>query len=336
MVDGIGSWSLSRKFLESLVTYGVEVRVHTPGRLWALINRRNHRKTLLVDHRRLWVGSMNITARHSERHSLAFYHQRAWKDVAIALETTPESKECVELSAAFEQTWQNAWRVISTYDTHERKLGHPSLIPPLRPMLSNLTQLGSTLGNSLRRGRPHYHLSLLRLNYQRQLRRRLNHDLMRRIMRAKTRVWITTPYFVPRRRLSRLLGQAAWRGVDVRIVLPYESDVPWLRWVTSAFAQRLLTFGVRIFEYRPAILHAKLLMIDDWATIGSTNLNHRSFMHDLECDAVLSLEATKKQLDALVLELQKNSIELKSIQDFNLDFFRRILGKMLFAFRKYF
>jgi cardiolipin synthase len=89
------------------------------------------------------------------------------------------------------------------------------------------------------------------------------------------------------------------KGRDVRLVLPEKSDMPFVRWASRAFFPPLLKAGCRIFEYRKRILHAKTLVVDDWAMVGSSNFNHRSFLFDLEVDVAIlrpgSLKALKRQ-----------------------------------------
>ena len=112
-------------------------------------------------------------------------------------------------------------------------------------------------------------------------------------------VFLTTPYFVPDRHTQELLTGAAQRGVDVRLLVPAKSDVPIAQWAARAAYTHLLGGGVRIYEYVPRMLHAKTVVIDGtWSTIGTANLDYRSFFlnHELTLvsrDAMLcaSLEA---------------------------------------------
>ncbi len=136
----------------------------------------------------------------------------------------------------------------------------------------------------------------IRLNYNRHRRRILYRNLLRRIDRCHQRIWITNAYFVPDNILLKRLKDAALRGIDVRILLPRKSDHFIMPWASSTFYANLLKSGVRIFEYLPSVLHAKTLMIDDWMLIGSSNLNHRSLLHDLEADIHVVSNTSKKEL----------------------------------------
>lgn len=151
---------------------------------------------------------------------------------------------------------------------------------------------------------------IIRLNNNWHRRRILYKSLLRKIAQSKQRIWITNAYFVPDNILLRRLKEAAQRGVDVRIVLPRKSDVMMMPWASATFYFSLLKAGVRIFEYQPSMLHAKSLLIDHWALIGSSNLNHRSLLHDLEADINLTQDHTKKKLAQLFLTDLKHSNEV--------------------------
>lgn len=151
---------------------------------------------------------------------------------------------------------------------------------------------------------------LIRLNYTRHRRRILYKDLLRRIRQCKKRIWITNAYFVPDNFLLKHLKDSARAGVDVRILLPKKSDVMMMPWASSTFYYHLLKAGVRIFEYIPSMLHAKSLILDDWMLIGSSNLNHRSILHDLEADINIATEAAKNMLEVQFLKDLTDSREV--------------------------
>lgn len=152
------------------------------------------------------------------------------------------------------------------------------------------------------RGRWSRTRSPFRFNETRRKRRRLLRNLVRRIERGRKRLWITNAYFVPDERLLLALNRAARRGVEVRIILPAVSDVFFMPWTAAVFYRSLLEHGARIYEYQPAVLHAKALIIDDWMTVGSSNLNSRSLRHDLEADYVLSDPEARSALESFFLE----------------------------------
>lgn len=177
--------------------------------------------------------------------------------------------------------------------------------------------------------------SLIRLNNSRIERTRLYIDLLRKIRYAKNRVWLTTAYFVPTRSLVRALRRAARTGTDIRIIAPGISDIPFIRWVSFAFYRKLLKAGVRIFEYQPKILHAKTMIIDEWCCVGSTNLNHRSLLHDQEVDAILTREESRQSLkEQFEMDLsQSKEILLEDLK--KNPWWERFLGRLLLGFRSW-
>ena len=113
----------------------------------------------------------------------------------------------------------------------------------------------------------------------------LANGTVRRIDAARTRAWLMSAYFVPSRRLRKALRRAARRGVDVRLLMPSaRTDHPWVRQAARRFYGKMLRNGVRIFEYQPRVLHAKMIVCDDWVSIGSSNLDRWSFKWNLEAN----------------------------------------------------
>jgi cardiolipin synthase A/B len=113
----------------------------------------------------------------------------------------------------------------------------------------------------------------------------LAHGVVRRIDEARTRAWIVSAYFVPSRRFRKALRRAARRGVDVRLLMPSaRTDHPWVRQAARRFYAKMLRNGVRIYEYQPHVLHAKMIVCDDWLSIGSSNLDRWSFKWNLEAN----------------------------------------------------
>ena len=115
-----------------------------------------------------------------------------------------------------------------------------------------------------------------------------NYGSISALRSAETEIWITNAYFVPDPQLKEALKEAAARGVDVKIVLPSSTD-SWLVFHAGrANYRELLKAGVQLYERRDALLHAKTAVIDGvWSTIGSTNLDWRSFLHNEEINAVV-------------------------------------------------
>lgn len=176
--------------------------------------------------------------------------------------------------------------------------------------------------------------SPFRLNDTRRQRRARMRDLLRRIGRSKRRIWITNAYFVPDEHLLHEINHAAKRGVDVRIILPSISDIFFMPWTSAMFYGSLLDHGVRIYEYQPGVLHAKTIIIDEWMTVGSSNMNSRSVRHDLEVDYVLSQTDTKAALASEFLTDLKHSNEISPSAYPNRPLWQRFLAHLI-LFAKY-
>lgn len=159
-------------------------------------------------------------------------------------------------------------------------------------------------------------------------------DFLQKIGQAQDRIWLTTAYFVPTGSLLKKLKSAVKRNVDIRILTTAKTDVFPIRWMRSAFYIGLLRSGARIFEYEPSVLHAKSALIDDFAMLGSTNLNNRSFFHDQEVDIVL--DHSIDLLEAQFLRDLGRSKEIKIADLSHLSAFQKIAAALALLFRNFF
>ncbi len=289
------STSLATKVLAEISAGVYEIT----SRVWNSllhINHRAHGKLIIVDDQVAFVGSRNITAVHSERYNGA----TAWRDVSVELRGSP----LADLVVAFENTW-----------------------------MSNIEKLSSRLSGAPRRKASS--AESVRLNISLRERSRNYSALCKSIRAAKSRVWLTSGYFLPKRSLIRSLRIAKRRGVDVRVLLPSHSDVIIIPWVAVAFYRVLLSAGIPVYEYRPAVLHAKTVLIDDYAIVGSSNLNQRSLRHDLEIDVILrhpeSLATLTERFHADLA--QSNAIT--ELREFRYPWYYRLLSEFVLIF-KYF
>ena len=142
-------------------------------------------------------------------------------------------------------------------------------------------------------------------------RRRKNRLLVKYLADAKSRIWISSAYFSPSPAVLKTIKQAAARDLDIRLLVPRKSDVRFFPLLTATYYGDLLRSGIRVFEYGPRFLHAKALLIDDLCVLGSTNFNHRSYLHDLELDIVLQSPASKTRLESFVMRDISEATEVK-------------------------
>lgn len=116
------------------------------------------------------------------------------------------------------------------------------------------------------------------------------------LKKARHRIWLATPYFVPIGTIFRVLIRQAKAGVDVRLIVPDKNDIFFMPWISYPLLRELSKNGVKVFIYKPQFAHQKVFIADNFMCIGSTNLNHRSFLHDLEMDVVLTRDENKRRL----------------------------------------
>jgi cardiolipin synthase len=149
--------------------------------------------------------------------------------------------------------------------------------------------------------------------------------LISAIHNAEKEVFLTNAYFVPDPQLLDAMKQAAARGVDVRLLLPSKTDSELVFHAGRAYYSEVLAAGIRVWERRDAMLHSKTALIDGvWSTVGSTNLDWRSFLHNEELNAVVLGEEFGNQMRAMF------EIDLKGSQEITLDAWQqRPLGMRL-------
>ncbi len=261
LADGIGSIETRRSFWEELARGGVEARIYRPlGYPLHLLKVRDHRKILVADRRQAFTGGMNIGDEYGSSH---LPRNRVWRDTHARV----QGSAAWEMAIVFEEAWREAG-------------GGPlglGPLPAVEPVDPRVLVLDS------RPGRGQLEVSSVFAAIAGAARRRL---------------WITAAYFAPRKRGLDILGAAARRRVDVRLLLPGPTDVPIVRHAGHGFFSGLLRRGVRIFEYRPAVLHAKTLVADGHlSVVGSSNLDFRSFELNAECNFLILDEATGRLME---------------------------------------
>ena len=118
-------------------------------------------------------------------------------------------------------------------------------------------------------------------------RRSSRNQLIDKIRNSKSQIQILTPYFVPSKKLMKALKTATKNHTNIEIIIPLRSDFIIVDMAARFIIRTLLTRKIKVYHYLPSFLHAKSTTVDNWATMGSHNLNHRSLVHDLELDITL-------------------------------------------------
>jgi phosphatidylserine/phosphatidylglycerophosphate/cardiolipin synthase-like enzyme len=136
-------------------------------------------------------------------------------------------------------------------------------------------------------------------------------SLLKHIRAAERRVWLATAYFIPSWKIRRALRQAASAGIDVRLLLPGPyCDHPAVRHAGRRFYGRLLRHGVRIYEYQPSFLHAKVILCDQWCAVGSSNIDRWNLRWNLEANQEIDDRAFADQLTEMFEKDFTESLEL--------------------------
>jgi cardiolipin synthase A/B len=245
--DGFGALGLAGADRRRLLQGGVELRFFNPLRLNKRLGNllRDHRKLLVTDGSTAFVGGAGLSDEFSPGG-----RRGPWREVMVQI----EGPIVADWQRAFDRTW--------------RRSGGTPLAPVPSPSAP----------------RPDGASGRVSLSEARQ-RSVLANGVIQRIDSAAGRAWIMSAYFVPSRRFRKALRRAARRGVDVRLLMPgARTDHPWVRQAARRFYGKMLRSGVQIFEYQPHMLHAKMILCDDWVSVGSSNLDRWSLRWNLEAN----------------------------------------------------
>jgi cardiolipin synthase len=264
LLDGSGSSRLGRRFLRPLREAGAEVAWFNPISLrWIRTRRvdfRCHRKIVVCDGVVGFTGGMNVADAQSAELST-----RYWRDTHLRV----EGAAVLALQRLFIEDW---------YFATEALPARPDELFRLREAPG--THVVQIIGS----GPDHDQLTI-------------HGTYFTAITRATSRVWLTTPYFVPDDALVAALSTAAQRGADVRLLVPSRGDSRLIDLAARSYMPELVASGVKVYEYLPRFIHAKTIVIDDdLAIVGSANLDNRSFRLAFELTALCYDQALTTEL----------------------------------------
>jgi cardiolipin synthase len=257
-VDGVGSWRLGKSLIKKLRSSGVTLRTFMPVSFpffHSRLNYRNHRKIIVVDGISAFTGGFNVGVEYLGRGPLGY-----WRDTHVLF----KGEAAGELNKIFLSDWKiSSGEHLPPEDAEfcPGPLGaHEEL--PLSPV--QIVPSGGTAWHSVRQ------------------------MYFRMIADAQMRIWITTPYLIPDEAISEALRNSALSGVDVRILIPFESDHFLSHWAGLSNVEDLLRSGVRVWFYKKGFMHAKTLVMDDEvASVGTANLDNRSLAINFEVQAFI-------------------------------------------------
>ena len=273
LYDDVGCWKVPHRFYDEMREVGIEVRgflkVRFP-RFTSKVNYRNHRKLVVVDGRIGFVGGMNLAERY-----LKGVPWGIWKDIMMQV----EGKAVYGLQMAFLTDW---------YATDHSLITSSSYFPQMEDKGTSLMQVVTSdpVGEW----------------------KDIMQGLLIAITSAQKYVYIQSPYLLPTEPILLALKTAAAAGVDVRIMIPEKSDSRMVHWGTMSYLQELMEAGIKIYMYQKGFLHSKLIVCDDClSSVGSTNMDFRSFEHNFEINAFMYDKTSALMLKDIFLSDQKDA-----------------------------
>lgn len=284
LIDATGSADLKRRFCKPLLEAGVELARFNPVSLRFIRTRRidfrTHRKIVVCDGRVAFTGGMNITDAHS-----AALCPTYWRDDHVRL----EGAAVWPLQRIFIEDWHFATETSPPTDAE--------LFPRPSGVRRQIVQIVAS-------GPDHDQMAIHRTFFA-------------AITCATSRVWVTTPYFVPDEATMTALCTAALRRLDVRVLIPLRGDSRLVDLAARSYVPELLASGVKVYEYLPRFIHSKTLVIDDdIAIVGTANLDNRSFRLNFEVVAVLYDRAAAAEMASV---FETDLAESRRIEKSDLD-----------------
>lgn len=294
LYDDIGCMmTLPGNYCKTLRTYGIEAVPFSRlrGQADSEFNNRSHRKIMVIDGKIGYTGGVNIADEYINE-VIKFGH---WKDIGIRLEG--------------EAVWEITKLFLVDYGINEKEVLVTS--HELYPVQPDITEKGYIIpfGDG---PHPIY-------------KRRVGKSVIQNMLSGATRyAWMTSPYLIIDNDLCTDLENAALRGVDVRIIVPHIPDKQIIFSMTQSFYPRLMDAGVKIYEYEPGFIHAKSYLVDDeYAMIGTINLDYRSLVHHFEngvwmyrCKAVQALKADIEDTFSKCIEVTPAMLKTNLLQQF--------------------
>ncbi|MEP7380820.1 MAG: phosphatidylserine/phosphatidylglycerophosphate/cardiolipin synthase family protein [Gemmatimonadota bacterium] len=284
LVDWIGRMGTPMRFFRPLSAAGVEVRMFSPPgfRRWLGVLPRDHRKLLVVDGAAGVTGGIGIGKEW--KHGVLRRRRSPWRDTAVHI----AGAAAIDMEESFARMW--------TRVREGRPRGRRLLRSPHASHLDPQFDPASLVG--IIEGEPG--------------RMRVSRALQMQALGAERTIWIASAYFAPSLGLVEALAGAARDGVDVRVLVPSRFDHPWLRTVITPFYQRMLKNGVRMWEWRGEMMHAKTNVVDGrWVRVGSTDFNILGVAINFELDAVIEDVVIGAQAEEMFREDLAQSKELR-------------------------
>ena len=280
--DDVGSWKTKNRFFDRMRAEGIEIYAFMPVHFpifTSKVNYRNHRKICVIDGEVGFIGGMNIANRYVKG-----IKKLAWRDTHVKI----TGAAVYGLQRAFLVDWFFVSRELITDHVY-----YPvSKVAENDSLIQIVTSSPTSLWPEIEQG------------------------YVRVLASAKRYVYMETPYFLPTDPILFAMRTAALSGVDVRLMVPYETDTKIVEWASRTYVLATVKAGVKVYLYKAGFNHSKLLVADDsMATIGSTNVDFRSFENDFEANAFFYDKEIALQVKAIFLRDQEESVALEDVRN---------------------
>lgn len=284
LYDDVGSWKMKENFFELMREEGIEVHPFMPVRFPAFtskVNYRNHRKIIVIDGKIGFVGGMNLALRYVKGEK-----GEKWRDTHVKI----TGAAVYGLQRAFLVDWFYADRTLIT----NRKYYPDTAIKANNNLIQIVTSSPTNVWAELEQG------------------------YIKVLLSAKQYVYMETPYFLPTEPILFALRTAALSGVDVRLMVPFKMDSKLVQLASQSYLNQIIASGVKVLCYKNGFNHSKLLVSDDnVATIGSANIDFRSFENNFEANAFFYDKTMAERVKNIFFTDESQCIPLQNIKEIN-------------------
>lgn len=281
--DAVGSWELNKDFFTPMIEVGIKVKAFLPVTLpffGSRLNYRNHRKVLVVDGKIGFLGGLNVGDEYLGKEKKFGF----WRDTHLRI--TGEAIYVLQV------IFLRDWFFVSKEELESKEYFPSQGYCGVTPV--QITASGPDV----------YWQSI-------------HQGIFTAISSANKCIYITTPYLVPDESILLALKTAALRGVDVRVLMPHKPDHRTVFCASKSYYMELLETGVKIYQYKKGFIHSKTIVIDDdFTTIGTTNIDIRSFQLNFEVNAFVYNSEISAEMKKHYFEDLKDSTEI-TLEEFS-------------------
>ncbi len=244
------------------------------------LNYRDHRKIVVIDGHTGYVGGVNLSGKYDNSFE---GNERYWRDTHLRIEGAAVGS----LQASFLLSWD----FVSGDKLKIERSFFPQVKPPnLQPVAVQIVRSGPDTDWA-----------------------HIMEAMFTAINTARDYIYITTPYLIPNEAILTGLTTAGRSGVDVRVIIPYDSDSWAAQYATDSYIEELVCSGVRVYRYKKGFVHSKTLVVDDlFSSIGTANLDYRSFSINFEVNALLYSRIIAAEMKGIFLEDLNECVEVEA------------------------